>query len=520
MNIRISGGRGERNEAKFFSWRKIMKKGQVSQLWMIMALVAIGTGFGFDKAMAASPDPADFEDGVQVLTRGPVHEAFAEMVMFNPEPGIVVTKMPPNPIEEVPPDAKPEGDNVTWIPGYWAWDNERSNFIWISGIWRALPPGRQWLPGYWSKSEQGFQWLSGYWADADITEIEYLPDPPKTVEIGPDIAAPSADYVWVPGCWVWIQNRYAWRPGYWAVMQSNWDWIPAHYVWTPRGYVFVDGYWDHSIDRRGVLFAPVYFEAGVYKRHGFSYSPTIVIDSSIFSDQLFLRPHYQHYYFGDYYDVSYQKGGFRPSFSFHSSREGYDPIYVHQRWKHQHDRDWDHDVQVEFQYRRDHEDARPPRTWVDHVRINASKAKSKGKHFGIGVGRFFKELVTGKESSHRFRPVAEEDRQHFRHREQEVQEFRVKRQELEVRTEPPSEKKTLRQTKPVKVRLPRSPIMGKPTNQFGKGQAPPSRHEAPKPDLRVVPTIKTGGRSESPRENPRDDSQDKHKGESKKKSNN
>ncbi len=92
-----------------------------------------------------------------------------------------------------------------------------------------------------------------------MTDVEYLPEPPETVEAGPNIAAPSADSSWLPGCWVWRQNRYAWRPGFWATVQPNWDWIPDHYMWAPRGYVFVDGYWDRPIDRRGVLFAPVQF---------------------------------------------------------------------------------------------------------------------------------------------------------------------------------------------------------------------------------------------------------------------
>ena len=148
---------------------------------MVAALVALGTSFGLHKADAAQPPgPADAEEGVQVLTRGPVHEAFAETVTFDPEPGIVVPKAPPAAIEEVPPDQRPEGANVAWIPGYWAWDDERSDFLWVSGIWRALPPGRQWVPGYWGKSAQGFQWTSGYWADAKVSEVEYLPEPPAT----------------------------------------------------------------------------------------------------------------------------------------------------------------------------------------------------------------------------------------------------------------------------------------------------------------------------------------------------
>ena len=221
----------------------------VNRFCIVIVLVAITTGFGVDRAIGAGDNPAVVAQGEEVLTRGPVHEAFAETVTFDPEPGIVVPKAPPAAIEEVPPAQKPQGDNVAWIPGYWGWDDDRNDFIWISGIWRALPPGRQWVPGYWAKAPQGFQWTSGYWADNRVSETQYLPEPPATVEIGPNINAPSADYGWIPGSWVWYGGRYAWRPGYWAAMQTNWIWVPDYYVWTPRGYVFVDGYWDYPVVR-------------------------------------------------------------------------------------------------------------------------------------------------------------------------------------------------------------------------------------------------------------------------------
>ena len=306
----------------------------ISKLLIVAAMVLFGIGVGLPQSRAAPPGGTDSDDGVQILTRGPIHEAFAETVVFNPTPGIVVAKTPPAAIEEVPPDQRPEGANVAWIPGYWGWDDERSDFLWVSGIWRALPPGRQWIPGYWGGSGQGSQWTSGYWADAKASEVEYLPEPPATVESGPNVAAPSADDSWLPGSWVWQQSRYAWRPGYWATVQPDWVWIPAHYVWTPRGYVFVEGYWDYSVSRRGVLFAPVFFNANVYSRRGFFYSPTTVIDSGVFSDQLFLRPSYGHYYFGDYYAAGYASAGFYPSFSYQSRRFGYDPIFAHQNWEH------------------------------------------------------------------------------------------------------------------------------------------------------------------------------------------
>src|SRR5947199_7496358 len=88
-------------------------------------------------APAFADDP---NQGVEVLARGPVHEAYATTVEF-PTPSPVVPKVPPAPIEELPPDQKPDGDNVQWIPGYWSWDEERTDFIWISGFWRQPPPG-------------------------------------------------------------------------------------------------------------------------------------------------------------------------------------------------------------------------------------------------------------------------------------------------------------------------------------------------------------------------------------------
>src|SRR6516225_6998486 len=104
---------------------------------------------------AQPPDnSAGQQEGVEVLARGPVHEAFAEPAIRGPRPTPVVPKKPPEPIEELPPDQKPEGNNVQWIPGYWAWDDDRNDFLWVSGIWRDIPPGRQWVPGHWEPVDE------------------------------------------------------------------------------------------------------------------------------------------------------------------------------------------------------------------------------------------------------------------------------------------------------------------------------------------------------------------------------
>ena len=41
----------------------------------------------------------------------------------------VFANRPPDPVEELPPDQKPDGDNVLWISGYWDWDEEDKEFI-------------------------------------------------------------------------------------------------------------------------------------------------------------------------------------------------------------------------------------------------------------------------------------------------------------------------------------------------------------------------------------------------------
>ena len=221
------------------------------------------------------------------LLQGPLHEAFGQPVVFNTQPGIIVPKRPPDPIEEMAPDQKPEGDNVIWISGYWSWDDQRQDFIWISGFWRVVPPGKTWLPGYWAPSGDRFQWVSGFWTSADVRNAEYLPPPPASLETGPSSQPPSANVIWAPGTWVYRDNRYAWRPGSWINGQANWVWIPAHSEWTPSGHVFIDGYWDYEVHRRGLLFAPVLFPRALVIRPRFAYTPTVVLDVGLLVNFLF-----------------------------------------------------------------------------------------------------------------------------------------------------------------------------------------------------------------------------------------
>ena len=231
---------------------------------------------------------------------------------FRSRAGIITRKRHRPPSRKFLPSKRLEGENVAWIPGYWAW---MTNETISSGSAASGVPCHRAVNGCPAIGKRPSKVLNGFPATGPMlgrAMRNICPSRPrlsKPVPISPRLRPIK------PGCpAVGFGTRVATlgAPGSGQRCKPNWIWVPSHYVWAPRGYVFVDGYWDYSINRRGVLFAPVYFDAGVYTRRDFSYSPTTVIDLGVFTDHLFLRPRYQHYYFGDYYDTTYRGAGFVP----------------------------------------------------------------------------------------------------------------------------------------------------------------------------------------------------------------
>ncbi|MEJ2657016.1 MAG: YXWGXW repeat-containing protein [Desulfobacterales bacterium] len=455
---------------------------------MVVALTVFGLGVCPPPITAAEKSASVPEEGVQVLASGPIHEAFAEAVAFDPEPGIVASKAPPPVIEEIPPDKKPEGD-VQWIPGYWAWDDERNEYIWVSGIWRVLPPGRQWVPGYWTHVGQEYQWISGYWANVNEKEIEYLPEPPESVEVGPSSHAPSPDYIWIPGCWVWQYGRYVWRPGYWASMNPDWIWVPSHYIWTPRGYIFVDGYWDYIIIHRGVLYAPVFFPGRVHLGLTYSFSPGFIIDLNVFDNALFLRPKYCHYYYGDYYASRYYKKGIYPWFSLHARRVVYDPIYAHQRWNHRNDHEWENHLQKRFRERRAQEGVQSSGSFESRKRSDKTGGLSKAERSGFVIP--IDRVVKTKPGAYRFKPLSEKDRKEFSQKEREIRTYQNTRQSREAQRQNKAREKASKKSEPNKERFFRSPIMDRSNEIRVRKKVPPPQYRVPKPNPDVEPLRRT-----------------------------
>jgi hypothetical protein len=265
------------------------------------------------------------EGAVEVQARGPVHEAYAQPYTADPAPGPLVTKQPPAPIDELPPDQKPDG--AVWVPGYWQYDDERSGFVWVSGFWRVPPPGRTWVPGHYEQVEGGWRWVPGLWQSDSQPDLTYQPPPPQPPdELGPSVPAPDDNSFWVPGCWVYVETRYLWRPGYWLGYRPGWVWQPACYEWSPAGCLFVDGYWDLSLPRRGLLFAPVCFDLARLPVD-FCFVPRYCVSADVLPDALFACAPRCHYFFGDYFGRNYAAAGFTPFCDFGRGRGFVDPLF-------------------------------------------------------------------------------------------------------------------------------------------------------------------------------------------------
>ncbi|MCS7466538.1 hypothetical protein NZK35_07770 [Stieleria sp. ICT_E10.1] len=331
----------------------------------------------------AQGDPLVDELGVEYLSHGPLHESYAEPYSADPKPAPVVPKEPPPPVKELPPTLRPESEKSTWIPGYWDWDEELGDFLWISGVWREVPPQRRWVPGYWEPAEDGYRRVAGFWANEQAATVDYLPPPPESLEQGPASPAPGDNYFYVPGNWNYQTSQYQWTPGFWARSQPNWVWIPNQYVWTPRGCIFRSGYWDYRLQRRGVLFTPVYYRSPIYLRANYWYRPRYVIDSGLgLLANLFVNPRYGRYYFGDYYGVGYGTS-FHPWISYYQRPRRYDPLYSYYGIRSLHDREPSLDrIARQHQQIRDHQELRPPRTYsgppVQAGQRGAGPAPGKG----------------------------------------------------------------------------------------------------------------------------------------------
>jgi hypothetical protein len=350
---------------------------------------------------------------LEVLTRGPIHEAFAKPGAANSVADIEVTRQPPSAIEEMPPTVKPTGKNVAWIPGYWSWDVDRKDFIWVSGVWRVPPEASAWTPGYWGKNGDAWRWVAGYWEKDGATAEVLQSAPPKNIETGPTSESPGPGYMWVPGCWIYKEDHYVWRPGYWMHSPADRMYVPDGYIWTPDGYVYAPSYWDRPLEDRGIMFAPAYIPPTLFEQPGFVFTPSVVLDTGLVFDNLFVSPFCGSFFFGDFFaprfiglgifpfcdvDLGICPGFFDPFFSF-AFFHGFhgDRFFV------------DHSRR-DFRDRRDHPGLRPPRTFRDQQNLRAGRTGTGGRG-DRALARDLRDVTRDSANNGRFTTVNNTQRQ-------------------------------------------------------------------------------------------------------------
>jgi hypothetical protein len=461
-------------------WSRLLgKKG-----WLLVILAIPGASGVFARAQ----DP----NGPEVLAQGPINEAFAAPVVFNPTPGVTVPNPPPTTqIEEQPPDQKPQGSNVDWIPGYWAFDDQRGDYLWISGIWRDIPPGRQWVPGYWGQVEGGYRWTSGFWSPTSANgQMNYLPEPPQSLEAGPNTPQPAPGWFWSPGSWVWNENRFFWRPGYWVQSQPEWIWVPPSYAATPSGYVYIDGYWDYPMVRRGLPYAPVYFGAGFVGQPIVPYSPSIVLSVGGLTANLFVRPAYGAYYFGNYYaspGVGVMVGGvsvsvgFVPWFAYGQQRIGYEPLYVSMAAQNYRNPQWSRQIRTEYIYRVEHVEARPAATFAAQ-RVQLERARAEGRDIrGMELAHPLNQSLEHPGEVHRMVAVPAHERAQIAQRQAAVREVTQNRARVENAARGGAEVRA-QDHRPQQIQVPRAPqttqhASAEPRSQNQALRSPPAHPE-------------------------------------------
>lgn len=244
----------------------------------------------------------------EVLLRGPIHEAFAIRNVAKVATQSISAKPPAN-VFEVIPSAKPKGNDVQWVPGYWNYFEDAGDFVWISGFYRDVPPGRKWVEGYWLESDKGFAWISGYWGSTTASEV-ILPEPPANKQVVPSSTSPNQDTFWMPGEWTYKNNQYTWTPGFWTKFHDEWTWQPTYFIDTTEGHIRVAGYWDYQPKYRGVPYTPVVF-GEVPNNYEFvaRYSIGAPIDLML---HLFAFNDARGYYFGNYYSQEASLAGYVP----------------------------------------------------------------------------------------------------------------------------------------------------------------------------------------------------------------
>jgi hypothetical protein len=190
-------------------------------------------------------------------------------------------------------------------------------------------------------------------------------------------------------------------------------------VRTPRGFLFISGYWDYSLDRRGVLFAPVYFGQPFYMQPGYFLSPSITLDLGTLQFSLFTYPSYSHYCFGDYYDDSFVRLGIFPWFEVERHHRWYDPVFEYSRWDYgRRDPGWLDRERHDYDQRRADRNLRPPDTYRELEARRAGIPQDQRRDFL--AARPLNEVVSNPQAPVRFQRLDRDEQRRIANEATEI----------------------------------------------------------------------------------------------------
>jgi hypothetical protein len=244
---------------------------------------------------------------------------------------------------------------------------------------------------------------------------------------------------------------------------------------------------DDVVERRGILFAPVRFAPGAYLRPRFSYSPAVVIDLGALVINLFARPQYCHYYFGDYYDPRYVALGIRPWFEYRQQRAWYDPIAVHEEWRRRQDDPlWERRERDRYNHLRNDKAARPPQTFA--AQQTQVERLPKAQRAGAAIAEPLSRMVNRPAARVRFETLGDTERRRIEQQATEVHKYKEARAKWEAPPAAAMPGKDRAQVKPPsappsEIRRPEPPS---PVRQPPVPPAAPSQVRRPEPPPREV----------------------------------
>jgi hypothetical protein len=69
---------------------------------------------------------------------------------------------------------------------------------------------------------------------------------PPTPQIEVIGTPPVQGYFWIPGVWLWEDERYVWHAGYWEAPKPGYVWIPHQWRQVNNEWHGEGGYWQHQ----------------------------------------------------------------------------------------------------------------------------------------------------------------------------------------------------------------------------------------------------------------------------------